>query len=94
MPPTKAKFLVELESTAFSAKTPDALIAQVITRAGRLSNLDAPPETKEYLEATFNGTISLEQAQNLITAFSRLRNNYEKADAPTNTELPSSEIIN
>lgn len=88
----KAKFLVELESTAFSAKTPEALLSQVITRAGRLSQLDAPPEAKDYLEATANGTITLEQAQHLMTAFSRLRNVYEKAETPTFIESQSAEI--
>src|SRR5690606_19527174 len=38
----KSKVLVELESSAFSAKTGDGLIAQVIARAGRLSSTDAP----------------------------------------------------
>lgn len=88
----KAKFLVELESTAFSAKTPEALLSQVITRAGRLSQLDAPAEAKDYLEATADGTITLEQAQHLLTAFSRLRNAYEKAETSTPAETQSLEV--
>ena len=36
---TKAKVLVELESSIFSAKTGDALLAQAITRAGRLTGM-------------------------------------------------------
>lgn len=88
----KAKFLVELESTAFSAKTPEALISQVITRAGRLSQLDAPPEAKDYLEATASSTITLEQAQHLLTAFSRLKNTYEKPETWASFESQTAEI--
>lgn len=73
----KAKVLIELESSAFAAKTGDALIAQVITRAGRLSGMDAPPESDLFMEKTASGEINLEQAKNLVIAFSRLRNTKE-----------------
>ena len=75
---TKAKVLVEIESSAFSAKTGDALIAQVVTRAGRLSQIDAPPEADIYIEQTCSGELPLDNAKNLLMAFSRLRNKYEK----------------
>ena len=75
---TKAKVLVEIESSAFSAKTGDALIAQVVTRAGRLSQMDAPPEADIYIEQTCTGELPLDNAKNLLMAFSRLRNKYEK----------------
>lgn len=75
---TKAKVLVEIESSAFSAKTGDALIAQVVTRAGRLSQMDAPPEADIYIEQTCSGELPLDNAKNLLMAFSRLRNKYEK----------------
>lgn len=75
---TKAKVLVEIESSAFSAKTGDALIAQVVTRAGRLSQMDAPPESDIYIEQTCSGELPLDNAKNLLMAFSRLRNKYEK----------------
>lgn len=74
----KAKVLVEIESSAFSAKTGDALIAQVVTRAGRLSQMDAPPEADIYIEQTCSGELPLDNAKNLLMAFSRLRNKYEK----------------
>jgi CRISPR-associated protein Cas8c/Csp2 len=74
----KAKVLVEIESSAFSAKTGDALIAQVVTRAGRLSKMDAPPEAEIYIEQTCSGELPLDNAKNLLMAFSRLRNKYEK----------------
>lgn len=75
---TKAKVLVEIESSAFSAKSGDALIAQVVTRAGRLSQMDAPPEADTFIEQTCSGILPLDNAKNLLMAFSRLRNKYEK----------------
>lgn len=76
----KAKILIELESTAFAAKEPTALLAQMQTRAGRLTYNDAPVEAGIFLEAVANGTITLEQSKHLMIAFSRLRNKYEKTE--------------
>lgn len=83
---TKAKVLVEIESSAFSAKTGDALIAQVVTRAGRLSQMDAPPESDIFIEQTCSGDLPLDNAKNLLMAFSRLRNKYEKPAQPKEEE--------
>jgi hypothetical protein len=69
---------VELESSTFSAKTGDALIAQAIARAGRLSGLDAPQEAALYMVKTASGELPLENAKNLLIAFSRLTYNEEK----------------
>lgn len=69
----KAKTLVELESSIFAAKTADALIAQTITRAGRLSGRDAPSETECFIVATLTGDITLNVAKNLLIAFSRIK---------------------
>lgn len=82
----KAKVLVEIESSAFSAKTGDALIAQVVTRAGRLSNMDAPPEAGIYIEQTCSGELPLDNAKNLLLAFSRLRNKPNQSDDDKGTE--------
>jgi len=76
----KAKVLVEMESAAFSAKSGDALIAQVITRAGRLSGLDVPAEADLFMEKTMSNELSLEQAKNLVIAFSRLKNKKEAGE--------------
>lgn len=78
----KAKVLIELESAAFAAKSGDALIAQVVTRAGRISGFDAPNESDLFMEAAMNGELKLAQAQNLIIAFSRLKSyqNQENDD--------------
>jgi hypothetical protein len=83
----KAKVLVELESSAFSAKSGDAMIAQVVTRAGRLSMMDVPAEADIFMEKAISGELSLEQSKNLIIAFSRLKNNTEKKDAKEETVL-------
>lgn len=77
---TKAKVLVELESSTFSAKSGDALIAQAITRAGRLSGMDAPEGAALFMEKTASGELPLDAAKNLLIAFSRLINKSEKIE--------------
>ncbi|MDW8464740.1 MAG: hypothetical protein RML35_00665 [Chloroherpetonaceae bacterium] len=84
----KAKFLAEMESTALSAKTHDALIAQVITRAGRLSYMDAPPESLEFINAVTSESIPLAEAKNLIIAYSRIQSVKAK-DRAAEEELAS-----
>jgi len=83
----KSKVLVELESSTFSAKTGDALIAQVITRAGRLSGMDAPESASLYMEKTASGELSLDNAKNLLIAFSRLQNKKQTEEQPQNVTL-------
>lgn len=78
----KAKVLVEIESSTFSAKTGDALIAQAVTRAGRLSNMDAPDSAALFMEKTASGELSLDNAKNLLIAFSRLKNKNEQKEEP------------
>ena len=75
----KAKFLVELESAALAAKTGDALIAQTITRAGRLSNSDAPFAASLFMEQAMSGELEVGKARNLLIAFLRLRQNKEES---------------
>ena len=78
----KAKVLVELESSTFSAKTGDALIAQAVTRAGRLSGMDAPEGATLFMEKTASGELAIDNAKNLLIAFSRLKNKVESKEAP------------
>lgn len=78
----KAKVLIELESSTFSAKSGDALIAQAVTRAGRLSGMDAPEAAALFMEKTSSGELPLENAKNLLIAFSRLINKAEKQETP------------
>lgn len=74
----KAKSLIEIESSIFSARSGDALIFQAITRAGRASGLDAPAEAELFMTETSTGSIPLESAKHLLIAFSRVRDKYEK----------------
>lgn len=83
----KAKVLVELESSIFSAKSGDALIAQAVTRAGRLSNLDAPESASLFMEKTASGELELENAKNLLIAFSRIKNKKESESQPKEVTL-------
>ena len=78
----KSKALIELESSTFSAKSGDSLIAQAVTRAGRLSGLDAPEAAALFMEKTASGELPLENAKNLLIAFSRLINKVEKKEVP------------
>ena len=90
----KAKVLVELESSVFSAKSGDALIAYTITRAGRLSGFDAPTEASLFMEKAASGELLLEQAKNLLIAFSRLKSKIEEADKVTSSDNQSIENEN
>ena len=81
----KYKFLTELESSIFSAKTGDALIAHTIARAGRLSFTDSPESASLFLEKTASGELNLDKAKNLLIAFSRL-NTYSQSGEKT--EMP------
>lgn len=69
----KSKILVEIESSIFAAKTPDALFAQTITRAGRLANSDAPAEASLFIEEALIGNLDLNTVKNMLIAFSRIR---------------------
>jgi CRISPR-associated protein Cas8c/Csp2 len=87
----KSKVLVELESSTFSSKSGDALIAQAVTRAGRLSGLDAPEGAALFMEKTASGELPLENAKNLLIAFSRLINKSEKDEKTENAIQVDSE---
>ena len=84
----KAKFLAEMESTVFAAKSHDALLAQVVTRAGRLSQSDAPNVAALFFDAVAAGTLTLEESKNLIVAYSRLRSSAENNEQDFSSELP------
>lgn len=90
---TKAKVLVELESSIFSCKSADALIAHTIARAGRLSDTDAPTEASLFMEKAVSGELSLEQAKNLLIAFSRLKSTVNKNYTSEEDENPK-KVVN
>ncbi|MCU0440683.1 MAG: type I-PGING CRISPR-associated protein Cas8c/Csp2 [Raineya sp.] len=83
----KAKFLVEFESSIFSARSGDALIFQAITRAGRASGLDAPSEAELFMTKVSTGEISLDSAKHLLIAFSRVKNKFEPKEAKSIASL-------
>lgn len=85
----KAKFLAEMESTVFAAKSHDALLAQVVTRAGRLSQSDAPNAAALFFDAVAAGTLTLEESKNLIVAYSRLRSSAENNEQEYSSEPPN-----
>lgn len=87
----KAKVLVELESSTFSSKSGYALIAQAVTRAGRISGMDAPEGAALYMEKTASGELPLDAAKNLLIAFSRLINKSEKAEKKDANIEPNAE---
>lgn len=87
----KAKILAELESTIFSAKTADALLSQVIIRAGRLSNMDAPCESTLFMEKVATGEIQLSVAKNLLTAYTRVRSYSSKEQNDESEKMESTE---
>lgn len=89
----KSKALIELESSTFSAKSGDALIAQAVTRAGRLSGLDAPEAAALFMEKTASGELPLENAKNLLIAFSRLINKAERKEVPVEFSNDDSDEI-
>ena len=74
----KAKILVEFESAAMSAKTPQDMLHRISTRAGRLLQQDAPAKATRYMDATASGEIEPQHALHLLVAYLRLRS--EKTD--------------
>lgn len=88
----KAKILAELESTIFSAKTADALLSQVIIRAGRLSNMDAPCESTLFMEKIATGEVQLSVAKNLLTAYTRVRSYNYSLPTDGNTDVANADI--
>jgi hypothetical protein len=74
----KAKILVEFESAAMSAKTPQDMLHRISTRAGRLLQQDVPAKATRYMDATASGEIEPQDALHLLIAYLRLRS--EKTD--------------
>ena len=84
----KAKILVALDSMAMGARTPAALTSSIMRETGMLANAattgeklmfgDAPQEALPFLDATIDGTISLETARQLLMTYMRVRFKTEK----------------
>lgn len=89
----KAKVLVELESSAFAAKSGTALIGQTVTRAGRLFNSDAPAEAGLFMEKTMSGELGLKDAQQMLMAFSRLSSKIEPKETASEVNDNDFDIV-
>ncbi|MGV8138536.1 MAG: type I-PGING CRISPR-associated protein Cas8c/Csp2 [Mangrovibacterium sp.] len=82
----KSKGLIEIESSIFCAKSGRALVGQTIARACRLIDTEAPNEATLFIDKTISGEIPLDDAKNILIAYSRL-NPYEKKTDPLNENL-------
>jgi hypothetical protein len=89
----KSKILTEIESAVMSAKTPYEMFSLTNIRAVRLSNEEAPAQSAVFMnEANVGENITLKDAKHLLTAYLRLRQNFEKFDKATNEEVQSDTI--
>lgn len=90
----KAKILVEFESAAMSATTPQDMMYRISTRAGRLLQMDMPAEATCFLDETLIGEkLKPKDALHLLIAYMRLRQNFEKANTSAETKETQSETI-
>lgn len=91
----KAKILVEFESAAMSATTPQDMMYRISTRAGRLLQMDMPAEATKFLDETLIGEkLKPKDALHLLIAYLRLRQNFERSDNPANAaELQNEPIV-
>ncbi len=78
----KAKILVEFESAAMSAKTPQDMMHRISTRAGRLLQQDAPATATRFMDATMSGEIEPQDALHLLVAYLRLRSEKTSKQEP------------
>ena len=78
----KAKIITVLESVAMSAKSGQAMIAQVSTQAGRLGQTDAPDTARPYLYAVMTGQIDFNDARQLLMVYMRLQSSLERKATP------------
>jgi hypothetical protein len=68
-----------------SAKTPQEMFSMTNIRAVRLSNEEAPAQAEVFMnEAIIGDQITLKDAKHLLTAYLRLRQNFEKSDKSMN----------
>jgi len=58
---------------------------------GRLTGSDFPPEAQAFFDRTTAGTLSLEEARNLLVAYMRLRGPAPEPEADTPPQEPEDE---
>ena len=75
----KAKILVEFESAAMSATSPQDMLYRISIRAGRLLQHDMPASATRYMDETMTGAkVAPKDALHLLVAYMRLRATSEK----------------
>lgn len=83
---SKAKILVEFESAAMSATTPQDMLHRISTRAGRLLQQDMPAEATRFFDETMIGeNILPKDAVHLLIAYLRLRSSFTKSNNQTDS---------
>lgn len=87
----KQRALVEFESAVQSAKSGPELLAKVGSRAGRLAGFDIPAEAASFMEAVASGTVDLQQARDLVTAFMRLSTYSRRSGSDHGPETTSAD---
>lgn len=80
---TKAKILIVLESAVLSAKTPEAMVSQVLRQAGQMLLDEAPAEARRFVDATNTREITHDQAKHLLIAYMRLRSVGKASSTPS-----------
>jgi hypothetical protein len=76
---SKAKILVEFESAAMSATTPQDMLHRISTRAGRLLQQDMPATATRFMDETNIGEfVTPKDAVHLLIGYMRLRTAFEK----------------
>jgi len=81
----KQTILSSLESMLYDCDSGPELIARISVQVGRLTGSDFPPEAQDFFDRTTAGTLSLEEARNLLVAYMRLRgpSPEQAGDTPT-----------
>ena len=93
---SKAKILVEFESAAMSATTPQDMLHRISTRAGRLLQQDMPATATPFMDETNIGeNLSPKDAVHLLIAYMRLRTTFENNNKQpaTNAEAIKTETL-
>ncbi len=86
----KAKIITVLESAVMSAKSGQAMIAQVSTQTGRLVQSDAPDKVRPFIYAVVSGQIDFNDARQLLMAYLRIQSVSERKAKPSISADPNS----
>ncbi|NJC25690.1 hypothetical protein [Neolewinella antarctica] len=88
----KTRVLASLESNIRSARQPEQLLAQISTQIGRMTNYDVDGKAEAFMRAILTEELDLKQGQNLLIAFMRLNQSYDRAVAESEKSTDESEF--